>query len=64
MKQEIYCYINGHDQKHVLNLEGSFQAEDILASLVMQISMLKDSTPRGVLHQVSGKLQVMINMTT
>lgn len=61
MKQEIFCYIKGKEDVHFLNLNGSLEIYDILVELVMQTSKLSESSPRDVLHKVSGKLQVLIN---
>jgi len=61
MKQEIFCYIEGEENVHFLNIDGSLEAYDILAAFVIQIAKLNESTPRDVLHAVSGKLQVLMN---
>ena len=61
MKQELFCYIHGKEEVHYLNIDGSFEAHDILADVVMKIAKISDSTPRDVVHRVSGKLQVLMN---
>lgn len=61
MKQEVFCYIKGQEHVHFLNLNGSLEAHDILVEFVMQISELGDLSPRDVLHDVAGKLQVLTN---
>ncbi|PHR53340.1 MAG: hypothetical protein COA44_15490 [Arcobacter sp.] len=61
MKQEIFCYIQDKEDVHFLNVDGSLEVHDILASFVIQIAKLNESTPRDILHAVSGKLQVLMN---
>ena len=61
MRQEIFCYIKGKEHVHFLNIEGSLEAHDILAEFVYQIAALSESTPKEVMHTLSGKLQVLIN---
>jgi len=61
MKQEIFCYVHGNQQVHYLTLDGSLEAHDILAELVLKISNISQKHSRDVLHDVSGKIQVLMN---
>jgi len=61
MKQEIFCYIKGKEQVHYLTLDGSLEAHDILAELVVKVSEISKQSSREVLHSVSGKIQTLIN---
>ena len=61
MKQEIFCYVKGKEQVHYLTLDGSLEAHDILAELVLKVSKISKQHSRDVLHNVSGKIQALIN---
>ena len=61
MKQEIFCYVKGNEQVHYLILDGSLEAHDILAELVLKVSEISKQHSREVLHDVSGKIQALIN---
>jgi hypothetical protein len=61
MKQEIFCYVKGNEKVHYLTLDGSLEAHDILAELVLKVSKISQQHSRDVLHDVSGKIHTLIN---
>jgi len=61
MKQDIFFYIKGKEEAQHFSLEGSLEAHDILADFIIELSKLSSSSPREILHTVSGKLQILIN---
>ena len=61
MKQEIFCYVKGKEQVHYLTLDGSLEAHDILAELVVKVAAISKQHSRDVLHDISGKIQIIIN---
>ena len=64
MQQEIFCYIKGKEHVHFLSIDGSFEAHDILAEFIIQISKLTEKPARDIMHTVNGKLQVLIQEET
>jgi len=61
MRQEIFCYTDNQEQMHFIGIDGSLEAHDILAGLIVEVAKLSERTPRDILHKVAGKLQNMHN---
>ena len=61
MRQEIFCYTEDKEQVQFIAIDGSLEAHDVLAGLIMEVARLSDKTPRDILHKIAGKLQNMHN---
>jgi len=61
MKQELICYVKGKEEVHHLSIDGSLEVHDILAELILKISDITHTHSRDILHDVSGKIQIIIN---
>ncbi len=61
MKQEIFCYVKGQEQVHYLTLDGSLEAHDLLAELVIKVAEISKEHTYDVLHTISGKIQTIVN---
>ncbi len=61
MKQEIFCYVKGQEQVHYLSLDGSLEAHDLLAELVIKVAEISKQHTHDVLHNISGKIQTIVN---